>query len=80
MVTWRRLNNVQIKQTFYHIRNTVKYWVKTCDLNGMIPNDSEKAINVGLRLLVHIRDKIDIAIQNMIFFVKIDFSDTIEIC
>ena len=59
---------MQIKQTFYHIRNTVKYCVKIGDLNGTIPNDSEKAINVGLRLLVHIRDKIDIESQNMIFW------------
>ena len=41
LVTWRRLNNVQIKQTFYHIHNTVKYCIKTGDLNGKIPNDRE---------------------------------------
>ena len=45
-VTWRRLDNVQIKQTSYHIRNTVKYCVKIGYLNGKIPNGNEYTINV----------------------------------
>ena len=40
-VIWRRLDNVQIKQTSNHIRNAVKYCVKTHYLNGKIHNDSE---------------------------------------
>ena len=36
--TW---DNVQIKQTSNHIRNAVKYFVKTCYLNGKINNSSE---------------------------------------
>ena len=40
-LTWRRRDNVQIKQTSYHIRNKVKYRVKTGYLNGKIPNGSE---------------------------------------
>ena len=46
LVTWRRLENVQIKQTSNHIRNTVKYCVKTGYLNGKIHNDGEKSKNV----------------------------------
>ena len=38
LVTRRRLDNVQIKQTSYHFRNTIKYCVKTGYLNGKIPN------------------------------------------
>ena len=38
---WRRLDNVQIKQTSNHIRNAVKYCVKTRYLNGKIHNGSE---------------------------------------
>ena len=41
LVIWRRLDDVQMKQTSYHIRNTVKYCVKTSYLNGKIPNVSE---------------------------------------
>ena len=35
------VDNVQIKQTFNHIRNAVKYGVKTRYLNGKIHNGSE---------------------------------------
>ena len=45
-VFWRRLDNVQIKQTSNHIRNAVKYCVKTRYLNGKIPDGSELTINV----------------------------------
>ena len=41
LVTGRRLNNVQIKQTSYHFRNTDEYCVKTGYLNGKIPNGRE---------------------------------------
>ena len=41
LVIWRRLDNVQIKQTSNHICNAVKYCVKTCYLNGKIHNGSE---------------------------------------
>ena len=41
LVIWRRLDNVQIKQTSNHIRNAVKYCVKTRYLNGKIHNGSE---------------------------------------
>ena len=41
LVTWRRLDNVQIKQTSYHIRNTVKSCFETGYLNSKIPNGSE---------------------------------------
>ena len=41
LVTWRRLDNVQIKQQSCHIRSTVKYCVQTGYLNGKIPNGSE---------------------------------------
>ena len=41
LVIWRRLDNVQIKQTSNHIRNTVKYCVKTRYLIGKIHNGSE---------------------------------------
>ena len=41
LVIWRRLDIVQIKQTFNHIRNAVKYCVKTRYLNGKIHNGSE---------------------------------------
>ena len=41
LVIWRRLDNVQIKQTPNHIRNAVKYCVKTRCLNGKIHNGSE---------------------------------------
>ena len=40
-VIWRRLDNVQIKQTSNHIRNAVKYCVKTRFLNGKIHSGSE---------------------------------------
>ena len=39
-VIWRRLDNVQIKQTSNHIRNAVKICVKTRYLNGKIHNGS----------------------------------------
>ena len=45
LVAWCWLNNVQIKQMSYHIRNAVKYCVKTGYLNGKIPNGSEYTIN-----------------------------------
>ena len=41
LVIWRRLDNVQIKQTSNHIRNAVKYCVKTRYLNSKIHNSSE---------------------------------------
>ena len=41
LVIWRRLENVQIKQTSNHIRNAVKYRIKTGYLNGKIHNGSE---------------------------------------
>ena len=41
LVIWRRLDNVQIKQTSNHIRNAVKYCVKARYLNGKIHNCSE---------------------------------------
>ena len=41
LVTWRRLDYVQIKQTSNHIRNAVKYYVKRRYLNGKIHNGSE---------------------------------------
>ena len=41
LVFWRRLDNVQIKQTSNHIRNAVKYCVKTRYFNGKIHNGSE---------------------------------------
>ena len=41
LVTWHRLENVQLKQTPNHIRNAVKYCVKACYLNGKIHNGSE---------------------------------------
>ena len=41
LVIWRRLDNVQIKQTSNHIRNAVKYCVKTRYLNGKMHNGSE---------------------------------------
>ena len=41
LVIWRRLDNVQIKQMSNHIRNAVKYCVKTRYLNGKIHNGSE---------------------------------------
>ena len=41
LVIWRRLDNVQIKLTSNHIRNAVKYCVKTRYLNGKIHNGSE---------------------------------------
>ena len=41
-VIWRRLDNMLIKQTSYHIRIAVKYCVKTGYLNGKInTNGSE---------------------------------------
>ena len=40
LVIWR-LDNVQIKQTSNHIRNAVKYCVKTRYLDGKIHNGSE---------------------------------------
>ena len=41
LVIWRRLDNVQIKQTSNHIRNAVKHCVKTRYLNDKIHNGSE---------------------------------------
>ena len=41
LVTWRQLNNVQIKQTSYHTCNTGKFCVKTRYLNGKIPDGIE---------------------------------------
>ena len=41
LVIWRRLDNVQIKQTSNYIRNAVKYCVKTRYLKGKIHNGSE---------------------------------------
>ena len=41
LVIWRRLDNVQIKQTSKHIRNAVNNCVKTRYLNGKIHNGSE---------------------------------------
>ena len=41
LVILRRFDNVQIKQTSNHIRNAVKYCVKTRYLNGKIHNGSE---------------------------------------
>ena len=41
LAIWRRLENVQIKQTSNHIRNDVKYCVKTRYLNGKIHYCSE---------------------------------------
>ena len=41
LVIWRRLDNVQSKQTSNHIRNAVKYCVKTRYLNGNKNNGSE---------------------------------------
>ena len=41
LVIWRRLDSVKIKQTSNHIRNAVKYCVKTRYLNGKIHNVSE---------------------------------------
>ena len=41
LVIWRRLDNVQIKETSNHIRNAVKYCVKTRYLIGKIHNGSE---------------------------------------
>ena len=41
LVIWRRLDNVQIKQTSNHIRNAVKHCSKTCHLNDKIHNGSE---------------------------------------
>ena len=41
LVIWRRLDNVQIKQTSNHTRNAVKFCVKTRYLNGKIHNGSE---------------------------------------
>ena len=41
LVIWRRLDNVQIKQTSNDIRDAVKYCVKTRYLNGKIHNGSE---------------------------------------
>ena len=41
LVIWRRLDNVQIKQTPNHIRNAAKYCVKTRYLNGKIHHGSE---------------------------------------
>ena len=41
LVNWRRLENVQIKQTSNSIRNAVKYCVKTRYSNGKIHNGSE---------------------------------------
>ena len=38
---WRRLDNVQIKQTSNHIRNAVKHCVKARYLNGKRHNGSE---------------------------------------
>ena len=38
LVIFGRLDNVQIKQTSYHIRNAVKCCVKTRYLNGKIHN------------------------------------------
>ena len=61
MVSTRELAN---KQTLYHIRNTVKYCVKTGNLNGKILNDSELTITslraVRFGSLVHIRGKINL--------------------
>ena len=41
LIIWRRLDDVQIKQTSNPIRNTVKYCVKTRYLIGKIHNGSE---------------------------------------
>ena len=41
LVIWRRLANVQIKQTSNYIRNAVKYCVETRFLNFKIHNGSE---------------------------------------
>ena len=41
LVIWRRLDNVQIKQTSNHIGNAVKYCVKTGYLNDKIHKGSE---------------------------------------
>ena len=41
LVILRRLDNVQINKTSNHIRNAVKYCVKTRCLNGKIHNGSE---------------------------------------
>ena len=46
-VIWRRLDNVQTKQTSNHIPIAVKYCVKTRYLNGKIHNGSELTINVA---------------------------------
>ena len=41
LVIWRRLDNLQIKQTSNKIRNAVKLCVKTLYLYGKIHNGSE---------------------------------------
>ena len=41
LVIWRRLDNMQIKQTSDHFRNAVKYCVKTRYLNGKMHNGSK---------------------------------------
>ena len=46
LVIWRRLDNLQIKQTSNQILNAVKYCGKTRYLNGKIHSCSESAINV----------------------------------
>ena len=74
---------MQIKQTSNHIRNAVKYCIKTRYLNGKIHNGSELTINVTYNRRVWVAadmmDKKNLETSEHVFLEKTDFSDTVKI-
>ena len=73
---------MQIKPTSNHIRNAIKYCVKTRYLNGKIHNGSVMTINVTESRRVWVAgeytDMINLETSDHAFLGKTDYSDTVE--